>query len=402
MSDDLRSAVESAFAKAEAEPAPVEPAAAPEAPAEAPAPVEAAPAAPAAEGEPVPAGERNEKGQFVAKGKTPAAKPSEAAAPKSGAPAPTEPAAPEAQAQPVTPPAPAGKPPQSWTPAAREEWSKLPATVQKEVLRREHQMQQRLSESAPEVKLAQDFKSAYAPFEAMIRAEGGEPLAAVRSLLQTAAAFRMGAPAAKAQLWLGMADQFGIPVDEAAIANLIQTRRLDIARLAAHLDGKAPQGAPAQPQQATPPLDPNALMAQIEQRFQQRLAEQARTAAQQRAASEFESFVADPANEFAEDVQDTMADLIEMAARRGKALSYQEAYQRALADPEHSHIQDILRQREAAQKATAPEQVAATRRAQVAASSVRSQPAGAAPSAAPQPTDLRAQLEAAAQQHGWR
>lgn len=395
--DDLRATLNAAFEKAESSTPDVEPVE----------PVEAAPEAEVAEveapeaeatetDEAAPAdakGTRNDKGQFVAKGKTPPAK-TPAAAPKPGEQQAVTPAQPAAQV------APAAKAPQSWTVAEREAFAKAAPEVQKAVLRREHQMQAKLSESAPAVKAGQEFQSAVAPYEAMIRAEGGDPVGAVKSLLQTAAALRTAPPAHKAAIVMDLIDRHAIPVDENAIANLIRSRGLSVERLAQALDGKA---VPQQAQRAPQALDPNALMAEMEKRFQTQLAQRELAAKQQQSASAYEQFVSDPAHEFADDeaVRSTMADLIELAGRRGQDLSYKDAYSQALLLPQHAEIQAVLKQREEAQRATAPAQVAATRRAQVAGSSVRSRPAGAAAQVAPQPNSLREQLEANAKAHGW-
>lgn len=396
--DDLRATLNAAFEKAESstpDAEPVEPVeAAPEAEV---AEVEAPEAEVAETDEAAPAdakGERNTKGQFVAKGKPAPAK-TPAAPPKPGEQQAIPPAQPAAQA------APTAKAPQSWTVAEREAFAKAAPEVQKAVLRREHQMQAKLSESAPAVKAGQEFQSAVAPYEAMIRAEGGDPVGAVKSLLQTAAALRTAPPAHKAAIVMDLIDRHAIPVDENAIANLIRSRGLSVERLAQALDGKA---VPQQAQRAAQPsLDPNALMAEMEKRFQTQLAQRELAAKQQQSASAYEQFVSDPAHEFADDeaVRSTMADLIELAGRRGQDLSYKDAYSQALLLPQHAEIQAVLKQREEAQRATAPAQVAATRRAQVAGSSVRSRPAGAAAQVAPQPNSLREQLEANAKAHGW-
>ena len=77
-----------------------------------------------------------------------------------------------------------------------------------------------------------------------------------------------------------------------------------------------------------------------------------------------------PATQPFADVREDMADLMEVAQRRGRELSLDAAYQQASAM--HPEIAKIVAQREAAKRAArTPE---ATARARNAASSVRSSP----------------------------
>ncbi len=310
---------------------------------------------------------RDASGRFAAKAKaTEAAK---------VAPAATEPTkAATAEATTAPPPAPdAVRAPQSWTPAARERFAALPPEVRQEVMRREKDMTVALQESAGARKFASEFQQVVAPFEGMLRAEGAEPLKAVGELLKTAAALRTAPPAHKAQLVAQLVKSYGIPIDA----------------LDAALSGQAiPQG---QGQQQGQYFDPRVdqLFSSLEE------AKSRRSQAEQRGyRAEVETLAAK--SEFFEDVRETVAEVLEVNARRGVAMTLEQAYNRAVQM--HPEISEVLRQREGAKSAANAQ--ASTQRARDAASSVRSQPSG--PQSAAKPEGLRAELEAAMAAHSVR
>lgn len=287
---------------------------------------------------------------------------------RAGAPAPVVPpgGAPAAGAAPGAPPALDAKPPPSWSPAARETWATLPPAARAEVVKREREVVTALQASDVARKFQTEFQAAVGPYEGMIRAEGGNPVAAAASLFQTAAALRTAPPAIKAQI----------------VAGIIRDFRVDVDGVASALDG---QPMPQQQQQQFRDPRFDQLMAQLQQAQQQR--SQTFLDTQHRTVAEFED-----AHEFTNDVREDMADVLELTAKRGLSLSLDEAYARAIAL--HPEISSVLQQREAAQAAGKAQ--ASTQRARAAASSVRSQPTGGSPS--PQSRDRRADLEAAIEQ----
>lgn len=259
--------------------------------------------------------------------------------------------------------------PQAWTPAAREAFAKAPPEVQAEVNRREKQMATAMQEGANHRKFADSFNQVVSPYMGTIQAEGGNPLSAISSLLQTAQALRTAPPAHKATLVAKIIKDFGVPVES----------------IAAALDGQAPPET-QQGGYQDPRVDQ--LMARLESAAQQR--QQSTNA---RAMGELETFRAKA--EFLEDVRSHMGVLLAEAAQQGRGMTLQESYDMATwANPQ---IRGILQQREAAKAANAGS--ASTQRARAAASSVRGQPAGAA---APQSGGVRAALEAAAARLGSR
>ena len=93
--------------------------------------------------------------------------------------------------------------------------------------------------------------------------------------------------------------------------------------------------------------------------------------------------------EFGEDVREDMADILEVAQRRGQSMTLKQAYERACLMNER--VAQVLQQRRAAQGAAQQTNVA--QRARAAAVSV----SGAAPMGAlrQDPTDVRSAIEAA-------
>lgn len=343
----------------------------PEAAPEAPPPLEAAPA-PTPEAE-APAEARPDKprdttGRFAKGPKPPPATPAPVK--------PTAPAPAAVQATAATTPTPdaAAKPaealraPQSWTPAEREHFGKLPLEAQKAVLRQDVEVQKVLRESAPARKFHEAFNRLTTPYAPLLA--GTEPLQAIGGMLQTVATLATGNAPQKASL----------------VANLIKSYGVDINALAAALDGQpGPQG---QPQGG--PIDAQAIYQQVRQQLTADFTRQAQ--ARQASAADAEVAAFAQGHEFLDDVADDMAALIDAANRRGVALNYEEAYARACRA--HPEVSKVVAQREAAAAATAAQ--AATQRARAASSSVRTQPASL-----PNGTDkrsLRSTLEDVASQ----
>lgn len=340
----------------------------------APEAVEAAPAeaAPAPEAEAAPAEEtrnpleraRDDAGKFT---KAPKAKPA-AVKPTVVQLESKPPAQPEAPAPaPEAPKAEALRAPQSWTPEEREFWAKAPPEVQRAILRQDAEVRRVMREAAPARKFHQDFNALTAPYAPLMG--GTEPLAAIRGMLQTVATLSTGSQQQRAGL----------------LANLIRGYGVDINSLAAALDGQPAQGQP----QAAQPLDVNSVYQQVYQRISQDFAAQAQRQQAQSADAEVARFA--QGHEFLDDVADEMAALMDAAARRGRELSYEDAY--AMACRAHPEVSKVVAQREAAARATA--NLAATQRARTASSSVRTQPT-ATPNGV-SGNSVRSALEAAAE-----
>jgi len=298
---------------------------------------------------------RDEKGRFAAK--TGEAPPKEAAkepvkvALKSGAPPSTEP-------PPITEPVvPQVKAPASWKPTAREGWAKVPADIQQEVIRRERETAMALQESSEARQGFSKFREITTPYETLFRSEGVDAMTGIANMMQTTAMLATGPAPMRAQI----------------VASLIKTYGVDIATLDAILSGQqAPQQAPQQ-YQPQPMRDPrlDSLLEQAQQRTQQK------AAAQLEAVS---------AQEFFEDVREDMADILEVASKRGFQMSAQDAYNRAILL--HPEVSKVVEQRKAAANPGG-----STQRARDAASSIRGSPTAGPP--APSGGSLKDDLEAA-------
>lgn len=268
---------------------------------------------------------------------------------------------------------PYAKAPQSWKPGAREAWGQLPAEVRAEVHRREreaHHVMQETTQARQVHDYLGQLQQKYAP---ALQAEGVDVLTASANLMELSSKLRFGTQPEKAAL----------------AAQIIRNYGVDVNALADALDGRpVQQGQQQQPQQMMTDPRVDQLLAQL-----QGLTQSRQEAVQQRAVTEVETFGGD--KEFFEDVREDMADLLEVAARRGIDLSLEQAYERACKmQPD---IAKVLEAREAAQRAGTGRR--STQQARLAASSVRGSP-GSGPSS--QPDNLRASIEAAIEQVGGR
>lgn len=273
-------------------------------------------------------------------------------------------------AAPVVPAPEAIKAPQSWKPAAREKWASLAPEAQQEIARRERETATALQESAEARRVHQQFREVVAPYEGMMRAAGSEPLQTIAQLLQTGAGLRQGTPQRKADLVADIVKQYDVPIE----------------MLAAALDrGQPGQGTPQGQQQGGDMglrQEVAELKASIQNAWNQR--NQVQT---QKMQADITAFAA--GHEFFEDVRHDVADLMDSRAKRGVAITLEDAYN--LACKMHPEITGVFEQRKAAEAAKAAQ--ASTQRAQAASSSVRSQPAGSAPR--PQSGSVRDDLAAA-------
>lgn len=286
--------------------------------------------------------------------------PEQAAKPKDPA------TAPAAQTQPEL------KPPQNWTAAAREEWSKLPRHVQENAKRVEMETHRVMRESAQARAMASKFEETIAPYKGIL---SGEPMAVVGNLLQTAAVLQTAPGPQKAQL----------------VATLIRNFGVDIQALDAILAGQEPpeqqrQPSPQRPEQFRDPRVDEMLARE----------EQQRTSRAQQIAAKFEQtaeFLDEPwPGKVRKDgtpvtVRHLVANLLEASHNDGVDLSLEQAYAQVVS--QHPEITKVLRQREAARAAATAQ--AATQRTRAATSSVQSRPVTRPPGA--RNTDLNSVLE---------
>jgi len=213
--------------------------------------------------------------------------------------------------------------PQSWSPAAREEWAKVPPAVKEVVAKREAEIEQVMHESAQARQFGQQFEQAMQPFQQLFTSQGVDAMTGLNELMQTAAPLYGGTPQQKAETIAQLINQFGI----------------DITTLDDLLVGN--QAEPLSPEMQGMQEQINSMgqfMQQQQQGQQQQFQQQ-----QVEVNTEVETFV--KANEFAGDLRGVMADFMKMAADQGQKLSLPDAYQRAIAT--RPDIQKVLSDRAA-------------------------------------------------------
>lgn len=189
------------------------------------------------------------------------------------------------------------KAPQSWTPAAREQFANLPAEVQAEITRRENEMGTKHREAAQYKQYVDTIAESITPYKEYIADRGGDPLKAMGELFATATALQKGTQRQKAEAMAGLFTEFGVDVNEldAVLSEVLQkpqpsaTERAILEKL-----NKLEQVAQPRPQQTTP----------------------------QNTAAEITAFANDPANEFFMDVKNDMALLMQS----GRTNSLKDAY----------------------------------------------------------------------------
>jgi len=166
----------------------------------------------------------------------------------------------------------------------------------------------------------------------MIRAENRDPVTAASELFATAAMLRMGSPVQKAQLVANMVKNFGIPIDALDAALVGEDIPDEDSKLQRLLDQR---------------LQPvNEFISEVKSLKQKR-----QEATGSEVMTEIEAFAAAPENEFFDDVRETMADLMEVATKRGRSITLKQAYDQAvLLTPEVKSVIDSRKAAAAAKK----------------------------------------------------
>jgi len=240
-------------------------------------------------------------------------------------------------------------PPVALSPEAREAWKDTPKVMQSAIAEREREYTMGLQKHADNAARAVDMDRALEPFRQYMGMAGGPPAQVIGNLLQTASILQMGSPVQRAQQVATLITQFGVNIDA----------------LAAALDG-APQPAGVQRESEmttaiNTALKPYQEMLSQQQQFQQQQYQQG----QQVVDTDIQAFAADAKNEFYNDVKIDMADIFDLAEKRGIEMTMPEAYRRAcLIRPD---IQAIV-------KGRAKQHIVDSRR--TAASSIHGTPGG--------------------------
>ena len=244
-------------------------------------------------------------------------------------------------------------------------------------MRRETEVAKTMNESAKAREALAHVQQVIGPYSQNITASGRNALDVIGELFQADNVLRHGTLQDKANL----------------VAEIVKSFGVDIVALDAALAG--------QPVQA----DPTAQLAEKLRREMQAQLQpvlgyfnQVQGARQQavqqlnsQASSEVEQFATDGQHEFFDDVREDMADIIDLAQARGKSITLQEAYERAINM--HPQVSEIIAKRAEAERVNAA--AAAAQRAKRTAASISGSaaPAGAVPGLAGD--SRRAEIEAA-------
>lgn len=259
---------------------------------------------------------RDEKGKFVAKQAEPAQDTTE-------------------QPKTVETPQESIRPPASWSAQAKADFAALPPHIQKEVSKREGDIDKGFRERAEQLKRYEPLEQVIAPHRQKWQVAGVDEATAVKQLLA-------------ASDWLDRN-----PTE--ALTHLARSYGVNIASLG-QPNPAQPSGEPGQPQAQPDPVasELQALKAEL-----QALKQGKEQETQQTYVSQIEAFAADPANLYFENVKPAMAKLLQS----GLVETLPEAYERAIwADPT---IRPILLQQQAAKPANDPNRAAKAKLASV-------------------------------------
>jgi hypothetical protein len=213
------------------------------------------------------------------------------------------------------------KPPVGLSLEARESWKDTPDAIKADIVKRENDYAAGIEKHRQATERVQGMDKALQPYQQYLQMNGGAGQA-LQGLLQTGSSLQMGSPIQKAQV----------------VANLIKQFGVDIKSLDSMLVGEAPTPETQQQNQFEQMF--NERLAPIQQQlagYQQR-EQQQNQQAQGQVAQEVTDFGTN--NEFYTDVRGDMADLLDMAANRGRQMNMDEAYRLACAN--HPQISKIM------------------------------------------------------------
>lgn len=269
--------------------------------------------------------------------------------------------------------------PQSWKGDAKQVWSQLPLNVRQEVLRRERETTKVLQETAEDRNRLNSIREVLAPHMDRINTiYGGNPIQAINNMLNVERIMLNGDPATKVQM----------------VANMIKHFNIDVVSLDRVLSG---QGGP------TPEVvQQSALEQLLEQKLapvQQFIQSQQQRETQQRQQVEkeidhtIESMAADVERfPYFEEVREDMADLIDVAAKKGLYLSLEAAYNKAVRMNDGAYQASSVRESSQAATNAALQAHQQAQRAKGASLSVSGAPSTPG-SGGPNPNDLRGTIE---------
>ena len=222
------------------------------------------------------------------------------------------------------------KAPIDWGPKEREDWSKIPRHLQEKVMSREKELNTMMQTTADARRTHKEFADLAQQYGSVLSGVMGDtPMETTKTLFNTVANLRMGSPIQKAQIIADMINDFGVDVHT--------------------LDSAIVGAAPSQEQQQSSQFDQmlNKRLEPFEQMMGQQNAYMKQQATQRTQAADNEVVEFGKNAEFLGDVRNDMADLIEMAAKRGQSMTMQEAYGKACTlNPQIVKVMQDRHQRE--------------------------------------------------------
>lgn len=244
------------------------------------------------------------------------------------------------EATPIAAESPAGedqtKAPMGFSPEAREEWGATPEKVKQQILKREQEIATAMQGTAEARRTHDTIGSFVGQYQQVLAAEGASnPMEAISGIVQTVSVLRMGSPQQKAQQLAALVDHYGIDIND-----------LDSA-LASKISGQPMAEQPAAGNY-NPDIERiidermapvNQLLNGVQTYHQQQQGQKAAATKQSIA-----QFAADPSNEFFADVKEDMADIFDLATKRGQQIDLKTAYTKAVAL--HPEISGIISQRQ--------------------------------------------------------
>jgi hypothetical protein len=260
-------------------------------------------------------------------------------------------------------PTPVDEAPKGLSVGMRENWKNLDSQTKDEFKRYEERIGGMAQKYAHDARRAQAMDKVMQPYSQLMQMNGG-PQNILPGLLQTGAALQTGNEVERAR----------------TVASLISQFQVNPAQVAGFLKGENPE--PSQNEQMQQMI--NKQMAPVHQQLQhyQQRDQQMRQQGQEQIKGKIREFA--QANEFYGDLSETMADIMDIAARNGREMGLQEAYDAAAW--QHPEIRKVMLARQS------QGQIQQRKRA---ASSIHGTPGGEGSSAAP--ADLRSTLEQAFQ-----
>jgi len=205
--------------------------------------------------------------------------------------------------------------PQSWKGEAKKVWDTLPLQVRQEVARREREIMPVMQQAAQDRQRVQQIVDVMLPHRERIQSMyGGNPVTAINNLLQAEQMLTTAPMQQRAQFVARMIQQYGVDI-----------RALDAALVGESMPEQVQQQSTIE-QLLERKLAPFQQFIQTQQeREQQQVRQQ-----QEQVTSTVQDMASDPKYPYFQDVRSDMADIIEMGARRGVAISLEDAYTKAV------------------------------------------------------------------------